>query len=137
MFDLSFWEIAVILIVALIVVGPERLPGLARTAGLWMGKARRFVASVKADIDRELKTEELRQLLDKQAQEVAQLREMLDETKSAIDPQHLIGPARDGPDAGPNTALTPPTPAPVMPAGAPMSSPVSSPSQPANEKATP
>jgi sec-independent protein translocase protein TatB len=83
MFDLSFWEITVILIVALLVVGPERLPGLARTAGLWMGKARRFVASVKADIDREFKTEELRRLVDKQAQEMAELREMLDETKSS------------------------------------------------------
>ena len=130
MFDLSFWEIAVILIVALLVVGPERLPGLARTAGLWMGKARRFVASVKADIDREFKTEELRRLVDKQAQEMAELREMLDETKSAVDPQHLVSPTPAGAEPGlsASAAAPPPDTAP----GSPIQRPSS---QPANDSA--
>jgi sec-independent protein translocase protein TatB len=90
MFDIGFWEIAVVLVVALVVVGPERLPGLVRTVGYWLGRARRFVAQVKADIDRELNTEELRGLLDKQAREMAQLREMLHETKAAVDAEHLV-----------------------------------------------
>ncbi len=66
MFDVGFWELLLIGVVALLVVGPERLPGLARTAGVWVGKARRLVNSVKADIDREMRTEELKKILDKQ-----------------------------------------------------------------------
>ena len=66
MFDVGFWELLLIGVVALLVVGPERLPGLARTVGLWVGKVRRFVNSVKSDIDREMRTEELKKILDKQ-----------------------------------------------------------------------
>ncbi len=66
MFDFGFWEIILILLVALIVVGPERLPGLARTAGLWIGKAKRMVTDVKAEIDQELAAEELKKVLDQQ-----------------------------------------------------------------------
>jgi len=54
MFDIGFWELALIMVVALMVIGPERLPGLARTAGLWAGKAQAMIRSVKMDIDREL-----------------------------------------------------------------------------------
>src|SRR5512143_4080393 len=91
MFEIGFGEIALILVIALLVVGPEKLPGVARSLGLWLGKARRFVASVKADIDRELQTEELKRLVDKQAQDMARLRSMLDETKAVIDSeQHRV-----------------------------------------------
>lgn len=62
MFDVGFWELTIIGVVALIIVGPERLPGLARTAGLWIGKARRMVTDVKRDIDRELKASEISEL---------------------------------------------------------------------------
>ncbi len=55
MFDVGFWELALIGAVALIIVGPERLPGVAHTVGLWVGKARRMVRDVKADIDREIR----------------------------------------------------------------------------------
>lgn len=68
MFDIGFWEMALIGLVALIVVGPERLPKLARMAGLWLGRGRRMLSSVKEEIDRELKAEELKQILNKQAQ---------------------------------------------------------------------
>ncbi|GEM_PF-1823695 len=54
MFDIGFFEIALVCLVALIVIGPDRLPGLARTAGLWIGKGQAMMRSVKADIDREL-----------------------------------------------------------------------------------
>lgn len=54
MFDVGFWEMAFISIIALVVIGPERLPGAARTAGMWVGKARRMVADVKTDIKREM-----------------------------------------------------------------------------------
>ncbi len=68
MFEIGFWELVMVGVVALIVVGPERLPGLARTAGLWLGKARRIFAEVKAEVDRELHLEELKQTLRQQAE---------------------------------------------------------------------
>ncbi len=67
MFEIGFWEMVLIGVVAMIVVGPERLPGLARTAGLWLGKARRMVADVKAEVDRELHLEEIKQSLREQS----------------------------------------------------------------------
>jgi sec-independent protein translocase protein TatB len=78
MFDIGFWEIIFILVITLLVVGPERLPKIARTAGLWVGKMRGFVASVKADIDQELAAEELKKALAKQAS-VHELEELIDE----------------------------------------------------------
>lgn len=78
MFDIGFFEIIFIMVVALLVVGPERLPRVARTTGLWLGKLRGFVSSVKADIDRELATEELKKTLAKQAS-VPELEELIDE----------------------------------------------------------
>jgi len=62
MFDIGFSELLVIAIVALIVVGPERLPKVARTLGHLMGRMQRFVAEVKADINNQLKLEELRKI---------------------------------------------------------------------------
>ena len=62
MFDFSFGEIAVIGAVALVVLGPERLPKVARTAGEWMGKAQRYVSQVKSDINREMELTELKKL---------------------------------------------------------------------------
>lgn len=68
MFDVGFWELALIGLVMLVVVGPERMPKLARTAGLWIGRGRRMLSSVKAEIDREIKADELKEILNKQAQ---------------------------------------------------------------------
>ena len=59
MFDIGFLEIVIIASIALVVLGPERLPRAARTAGLWVGRARRMVAGVKSDIDREIRESEL------------------------------------------------------------------------------
>lgn len=67
MFDIGFWELVLIGVVALLVIGPERLPKAARIAGLWVGRARRTLASVKDEIDRELKAQELKEILEKQA----------------------------------------------------------------------
>jgi sec-independent protein translocase protein TatB len=84
MFDVGFFELMLIGIVLLLVVGPERLPKVARTAGLWLGKARSMVASVKADIDRELAADELKKALQKQAQ-LPGLHDILEETREAVD----------------------------------------------------
>jgi sec-independent protein translocase protein TatB len=81
MFDIGFSEIILVLVIALIVVGPERLPRLARTTGLWIGKIRGLVASVKAEIDHELAAEELRKTLAKQAS-IQGLEEIIETTSS-------------------------------------------------------
>jgi sec-independent protein translocase protein TatB len=62
MFDFSFGELAVIGTVALVVLGPERLPKVARTVGDWVGKAQRYVNQVKSDINREMELAELKKL---------------------------------------------------------------------------
>jgi len=68
MFDIGFWELGLISVIALLVVGPERLPSLARTVGLWLGKARSMLTSIKDEIDREVKVDEIK----KAAQEAVQ-----------------------------------------------------------------
>ncbi len=70
MFDLGFWEIAVVCVIALLVVGPSRLPALARNIGLWVGRARRMVDEVKRDIDREVRESELQEVK-KEAEDAA------------------------------------------------------------------
>lgn len=62
MFDIGFWEMSVIALIALVVLGPERLPGVARTVGLWVGRARRMISDVKADIDREIRNADIKEL---------------------------------------------------------------------------
>ena len=82
MFDIGFFELILIAIVALLVIGPERLPHVARSAGLWVGKLRGFVGSVKADIDQELKADELKKIM-KQHAESTGVHEIIEETRSA------------------------------------------------------
>jgi sec-independent protein translocase protein TatB len=62
MFDIGFSELVVIAIVALVVIGPERLPKVARTAGHLLGRLQRYVNDVKSDINREMQLDELKKL---------------------------------------------------------------------------
>ena len=64
MFDIGFSEMMVIAVLALIVIGPERLPKVARTLGHLAGRLQRYVADVKADINREIELDELRKMRD-------------------------------------------------------------------------
>ncbi|MGA8005532.1 MAG: Sec-independent protein translocase protein TatB [Burkholderiales bacterium] len=64
MFDIGFTELMVIGVVALVVIGPERLPGVARTIGHLAGRLQRYVNDVKADISREMEFDELRKMRD-------------------------------------------------------------------------
>ena len=66
MFDVGFSELVMVGLVALLVIGPERLPKVARLAGFWLGKTRSMIASVKAEIKQELHAEEMRQLMQQQ-----------------------------------------------------------------------
>lgn len=67
MFDVSFSELVLILIVGLIVFGPEKLPEVVRTTGLWIGKLRRSFNNIRAEIEREVGVEELKRDLHNQA----------------------------------------------------------------------
>ena len=99
MFDVGFWELGLIMVIALLVVGPERLPRLARTAGLWLGKARSVLRGVKAEIDREIAAEELKQQLARQA-ESAGLHEIIEETEGlAAQGERLLKPEPQKPAA--------------------------------------
>jgi sec-independent protein translocase protein TatB len=64
MFDIGFSELLVIGVVALVVIGPERLPRVARTLGHLAGRLQRYVSDVKADISREMELEDLRKMRD-------------------------------------------------------------------------
>jgi sec-independent protein translocase protein TatB len=71
MFDIGFSELLVIAVVALIVIGPERLPKVARTAGLLSGRLRRYVNDIKADISREMQLDELKKMQQDVADRIA------------------------------------------------------------------
>ncbi len=63
MFDIGFWELLLIAIVALLVIGPDRLPRMARDVGRWIGQMRRYLNSVRADFEREIAVDEFNKSL--------------------------------------------------------------------------
>ena len=73
MFDIGFSELLVIGVVALIVIGPEKLPRMARTVGVLAGRLQRYVSDVKADINREIELDELRKMRDSMQQAAAEM----------------------------------------------------------------
>ena len=84
MFDSGFLELLVIGIIALMVVGPERLPGLASKAGKMVGKMKAFVANTREDIEKEVRAEEMQSMLSKQKEEISELRDMMQTTGKDI-----------------------------------------------------
>jgi len=84
---MGFTEMMLIGIVALIVIGPERLPGVARTAGKYFGRLKRFMTTVKADVEQELRADELRQILAQQQRELNNLKDSISEAGKDIGEQ--------------------------------------------------
>lgn len=84
MFDIGFLELVLISIVGLLVLGPERLPVAIRTVGLYVGKLRRSFNSVRAEIERELKNDEIRRGLQDQ-EVIKQLREAEQEIRKGLE----------------------------------------------------
>jgi len=116
MFDVGFSELLVIGLVALIVLGPERLPKVARTVGHLLGRMQRYAASVKADIEREIQLEELKRL---EAQIQAQARELEREMQQqAASIAHEIDGARRAVETEPTAAGAEPAAAGAEPAAA-------------------
>lgn len=120
MFDLSFSELLIVGLIALIVLGPKRLPEVARTAGSWVAKTRRFIAGVRQEFDRELQREELAELR-KLQQELTDAKGLVEETtsdalKSAsldFEPEYLVkasdpSPASEAPATTPTPPAAPP-----------------------------
>ena len=99
MFDISFTELIVIAVVALVVIGPERLPKVARTAGHLLGRLQRYVSDVKSDIQREMQLEELKKLQAEVAESARKVEEKLTtdlrdaekQLQSGFDEAHAAG----------------------------------------------
>lgn len=87
MFDVGFSELMVIGVVALLVIGPEKLPRVAKTVGALLGRAQRYVADVKADINREIELDELKKI-QATVQDAAQsIQASVNETVSSFESQ--------------------------------------------------
>jgi len=77
MFDIGFWEISLILVLALIIIGPERLPGAAKKAGYWVGRARRYVEGVRNEVESQVDLGEFKRLLHNQEVQINELQQQL------------------------------------------------------------
>jgi sec-independent protein translocase protein TatB len=84
MFDIGFSELFIIGVVALIVLGPERLPRVARTAGHLLGRLQRYVNDVKSDISREMQLDELRKLQSQVEQQVREVQHQADDVSASV-----------------------------------------------------
>jgi len=84
MFDIGFIELVLIGVVGLVVIGPERLPGVASKLGRWVGRTRQFIGSVKSDINREMRQEEIRQALGRDAG-LDEIKNIINDTKYTIE----------------------------------------------------
>ena len=123
MFDVGLSELMVIGVVALVVIGPERLPRVARTAGLLLGRLQRYVSDVKADISREIQLDEMKKLQQQVTGQVkgleASVSHELREVESSV--SRVVAPlARDGAASpAPTSEAQPAAAAPATQAPAP------------------
>lgn len=99
MFDIGFTELLLIGLVSLVVLGPERLPGAIRTTGLWIGRAKRSFANVKAEVEREIGADEIRRQLHNE-----RILDLEREMKQSIMPS----PPSSGTTVSPQSATPPP-----------------------------
>jgi sec-independent protein translocase protein TatB len=89
MFDIAFSELVVVALVALIVIGPERLPKVARTAGHLWGRLQRYVSNVKNDIANDMVVEEARKMQSSIQQEVSSVEQVMKETQLTLEQELL------------------------------------------------
>ena len=90
MFDVGFWEILLILILALVVIGPERLPGAARTLGLWVGKGRRYIEGVKSEVEQEFDVSEFKRVIHNQEIQLNELKQKVNQS-TRMNADDLLG----------------------------------------------
>jgi len=110
MFDIGFSEIVVIAVVALIVLGPERLPKAARTMGHLFGRLQRYVNDVKADINREMELEELKKLQQEVKTAAQDLQQSVSSAASSVESgvRDVEAQLNAGASEAPATTTTPP-----------------------------
>lgn len=126
MFEIGFSELLLVGLVALLVFGPERLPGAARTAGLWIGRLKRSFNAIKSEVEREIGADEIRRQLHNE--QILQMeRELKQAQQAAIAPPSPSVPA----------AAAEPVASPVPTAPASAAPPHSQPAQPAAAPAAP
>ncbi|WNW12977.1 Sec-independent protein translocase protein TatB [Pseudomonas sp. DTU_2021_1001937_2_SI_NGA_ILE_001] len=109
MFGISFSELLLVGLVALLVLGPERLPGAARTAGLWIGRLRRSFNAIKQEVEREIGADEIRRQLHNE-----HILSLEEEARKLFNPPQEEALNRDAAAAEPNpqpVELQPQTPA--------------------------
>ncbi len=82
MFGISFSELLLVALIALLVLGPERLPGAARTAGLWIGRIKRSFNAIKTEVEREIGADEIRRQLHNE--QILQLEREMQATKNDL-----------------------------------------------------
>ena len=115
MFDIGFSELLVIGVVALIVIGPQKLPRVARTVGHLVSRLQRYVADVKADINREIELEELRKMRDSMHQAASEMQKAASDVQSSVDSEL----SKTADELNKAVAGTPPPEAPAPAAEAP------------------
>jgi sec-independent protein translocase protein TatB len=109
MFDFGFTEMMIIAVVGLVVIGPERLPKVAKQAGQWLGKLRRYVDDVKSDINRQMELQELKNLQTEMTEAARDVQTSLQSTMSQVQSdfdqvqQSISGSASESPAAQPAT----------------------------------
>lgn len=105
MFDIGFWELATIGVIALIVLGPERLPVVARTLGQWVGRAKGYMNTITSELEREVKTDEIRDEVRQAREQIeAETRHVHDSARDSVEP--AMRPLDDEADAGPQSEDT-------------------------------
>lgn len=92
MFDIGFFELVVVAVVALLVLGPERLPHAVRMAGAFVGKARRMMMNVRDEFEREVQLSEMQQRIKEQLEKAGleDARKALEDAKKSIEDTHSI-----------------------------------------------
>ncbi|WP_342243693.1 Sec-independent protein translocase protein TatB [Pseudomonas sp. OTU5201] len=110
MFGISFGELLLIGLIALLVLGPERLPGAARTAGLWIGRLKRSFNAIKTEVEREIGADEIRRQLHNE--HIMALEKQIKESIVPPTAESLLS------EAEPESDTAPPAPAPANPAPA-------------------
>ncbi len=111
MLDIGFWELMLVAIVTLLVVGPDRLPSTLRRGMLWLRQVRGFVDSARRDIERELRLAELQEQLREEAEQIDQLKQELatleeDTRADAAPPRKPTAPTPPGAIARDDTETT-------------------------------
>ena len=86
MFDFGFWELILVMMVGLIVVGPKRLPQVASQIGAWTSRIRQLVHQFRQSVQQELQAEELKGILRQQQNQIKELRDIVQEQKPPDDP---------------------------------------------------